>query len=62
MFVAGAVITTLFLGGWHLPFAENLGLSPLMLSLLQMLTFCVKLFFVLMFLYSCSMDDSSLSV
>src|SRR3989339_679097 len=49
MITAGAVITTLFLGGWHLPFAENLGLSPLMLSLLQVLTFCVKMFFVMMF-------------
>src|SRR3989339_1322863 len=49
MITAGAVITTLFLGGWHLPFAENLGLSPLMLSLLQVLTFCVQMFFVMMF-------------
>jgi NADH-quinone oxidoreductase subunit H len=49
MITAGAVITTLFLGGWHLPFVENLGLSPLVLSLLQVLTFCVKMFFVMMF-------------
>jgi NADH-quinone oxidoreductase subunit H len=49
MFTAGAVITTLFLGGWHLPYAESLGLSPLALSILQILTFCVKLFLVLMF-------------
>ena len=49
MFTAGAVITTLFLGGWHLPFAERLGLSPMMLSILQILTFCVKLVLVEMF-------------
>jgi NADH-quinone oxidoreductase subunit H len=49
MFTAGAVITTLFLGGWHLPYVENLGLSPLVLSVLQVLTFCVKLFLVEMF-------------
>ncbi len=49
MFTAGAVIVTLFLGGWHLPFAENLGLSALALSLLQVLTFCVKLGLVLLF-------------
>ena len=49
MFTAGAVITTLFLGGWHLPFAERLGLSSMMLSILQILTFCVKLVLVEMF-------------
>jgi NADH-quinone oxidoreductase subunit H len=49
MFTAGAVIVTLFLGGWHLPFAENLGLSAFMLSILQVLTFCVKLVLVLLF-------------
>jgi NADH-quinone oxidoreductase subunit H len=49
MFTAGAVIVTLFLGGWHLPFAENLGLSAFTLSILQVLTFCVKLFIVLLF-------------
>ena len=38
-----------FLGGWHLPFAERLGLSPMMLSILQILTFCVKLVLVEMF-------------
>ena len=49
MFTAGAVIVTLFLGGWHLPFAENLGLSAFTLSILQVLTFCVKLVLVLLF-------------
>lgn len=49
MFTASAVIVTLFLGGWHLPFAENLGLTPLMLSIVQVLTFCVKMVIVLLF-------------
>ncbi len=49
MFTAGAVITTLFLGGWHLPYAEKLGLSPTVLSILQVLTFCVKLVLVELF-------------
>jgi len=49
MFTAGAVIVTLFLGGWHLPFAEHLGLSAFTLSILQVLTFCVKLVLVLLF-------------
>ncbi len=49
MFTASAVITTLFLGGWHLPYAEYLGLAPLMLSIVQVLTFCVKMVIVLLF-------------
>lgn len=49
MITASAVITTLFLGGWHLPFAEHLGLSPFMLSLLQVFTFCFKVVLVLLF-------------
>ncbi|MGH2569138.1 MAG: complex I subunit 1/NuoH family protein, partial [Bacteroidota bacterium] len=49
MITASAVITTLFLGGWHFPFIENLGLSPLLLSLLHILAFCGKVMLVLMF-------------
>ena len=49
MFTASAVIVTLFLGGWHLPYVENLGLSSLAVSLLQVLTFCVKMGMVLLF-------------
>ncbi|HTY36563.1 MAG TPA: NADH-quinone oxidoreductase subunit NuoH [Bacteroidota bacterium] len=49
MFTASAVIVTLFLGGWHLPFAENLGLSAFTLSILQVLTFVVKMVLVLLF-------------
>jgi len=46
---ACAVITTLFLGGWHLPYVENLHLAPFTLSILQVLTFCVKVVLVLFF-------------
>lgn len=46
---ASAVIVTLFLGGWHLPYAENLGLSPVTLSILQVLTFCAKVALVILF-------------
>lgn len=49
MITASAVITTLFLGGWHLPYAESLSISPLALSILQILTFCAKVVLVLFF-------------
>jgi NADH-quinone oxidoreductase subunit H len=48
---SSAVMVTLFFGGWHLPMAEFWGLSPLMLSLVQILTFLVKvILFVLFFI------------
>jgi NADH-quinone oxidoreductase subunit H len=46
---ASAVITTLFLGGWHFPFLEYLGASPLVESLLKIAAFCIKVAAVLMF-------------
>jgi len=49
MITSSALITTLFLGGWDLPFAIRLGVSPLMLSLLQMFAFGIKVACVLMF-------------
>lgn len=49
MITSSAVITTLFLGGWHLPYTEGLNLSPLILSLLHILTFCAKVMLVLLF-------------
>ncbi len=49
MITASAVITTLFLGGWHLPYAENLGFSAFTLSILQVLAFCAKVAVVLLF-------------
>jgi NADH-quinone oxidoreductase subunit H len=49
MITSSALITTLFLGGWSIPYVENLGISPLTLSLLQVGAFIVKVFLVLMF-------------
>lgn len=49
MVTSSALITTLFLGGWHIPYSERLGVSALALSLLQVLAFLVKMVLVLMF-------------
>ncbi len=49
MISASAVITTLFLGGWQLPFAGHLGFSDLVVSLLQVAAFGVKVGLVLLF-------------
>jgi NADH-quinone oxidoreductase subunit H len=49
MIVSSALITTLFLGGWHLPFAETWGLDPLVLALLKIGTFLFKMFLVISF-------------
>ena len=46
---SSAVTVTLFFGGWHFPFAEQWGLSPLMLSLVQMLTFLTKVILLVLF-------------
>jgi len=46
---SSAVTITLFFGGWHFPFAEQWGLSPMMLSLLQMLTFFTKVILLVLF-------------
>jgi NADH-quinone oxidoreductase subunit H len=49
MITSSALITVLFLGGWHLPFAETWGLDPLWLSLLQIGTFLLKMSIMLVF-------------
>jgi len=49
MITSSALITTLFLGGWSIPYVENFGLSPLALDLLQVGAFVVKVFVVLLF-------------
>jgi NADH-quinone oxidoreductase subunit H len=46
---SSAVTVTLFFGGWHLPFAEQWGLSALMLSLVQILTFLTKVILLVLF-------------
>ena len=49
MITSSAIITTLFLGGWHFPYIENLGIAPFWMSLLQVGAFCAKVMGVLMF-------------
>ncbi len=47
--VSSAVITTLFLGGWQFPYLQTFGLSPLLTSILQVLTFGLKVAFMIFF-------------
>jgi NADH-quinone oxidoreductase subunit H len=49
MITSGAVIVTLFLGGYQIPYVEVLGLSPLWLTIAQVLAFVVKVGIVLFF-------------
>lgn len=47
---ASAVIVTLFLGGYNVPFIEYVGLSAVMISLFQVGAFCFKVICVLLFI------------
>lgn len=47
--VSSAVITTLFLGGWQFPYLQTFGLSPLLTSIIQVLTFGIKVVFMILF-------------
>jgi NADH-quinone oxidoreductase subunit H len=49
MVVASALITTLFLGGWQIPYAAEMGLSGNLLSILQVAAFCVKVLLLVLF-------------
>jgi NADH-quinone oxidoreductase subunit H len=49
MTVSSALIATLFLGGWHIPFADKIGFSPFVLSLLQVAAFAFKMSCMLLF-------------
>jgi NADH-quinone oxidoreductase subunit H len=49
MVTSSAVITTLFLGGWQVPYLETAGLPPLLLSLLQVGAFCAKVLALVVF-------------
>lgn len=42
MLTASAIITTLYLGGWQLPFVHMLGLPDFWVSVLHVAAFCVK--------------------
>lgn len=46
---ASAVITTLFLGGWHLPYIETLDWNPTLIAILQVCAFCVKVAVMMFF-------------
>jgi NADH-quinone oxidoreductase subunit H len=47
MLASSAILTTLYLGGWQLPW--NPAVSPLLLSLLQVLAFCCKVVLIVVF-------------
>jgi NADH-quinone oxidoreductase subunit H len=49
MITSSALIVTLFLGGWQFPYLETFGLSPLTVSIIQILTFVAKVGFTLFF-------------
>jgi NADH-quinone oxidoreductase subunit H len=49
MITSSALIVTLFLGGWQLPFLEDFGLSPLWTSIIQVATFVAKVVLMLLF-------------
>jgi NADH-quinone oxidoreductase subunit H len=49
MITSSAVIVTLFLGGWQIPYAETWGLPAFWLSVLQILAFVIKVGAMLIF-------------
>ncbi|AFH48606.1 NADH dehydrogenase I subunit H [Ignavibacterium album JCM 16511] len=49
MIIASAMIVTLYLGGWHLPFEQSLGLSGTWLIVAQIASFFVKMGAMLFF-------------
>jgi len=44
--VSSAVITTLYLGGWQFPYLQTFGLPEIWVSIIQMLTFGLKVVFM----------------
>jgi NADH-quinone oxidoreductase subunit H len=49
MLTASAIITTLYLGGWQVPFVHQWGLSDFWVSAVQVLGFCIKVIFLVLF-------------
>jgi NADH-quinone oxidoreductase subunit H len=49
MITSSALIVTLFLGGWQIPYMQEFGLSPLALAVLQIGAFCIKVIGMLLF-------------
>jgi NADH-quinone oxidoreductase subunit H len=49
MIVSATIITTLYLGGWQFPYLQNFGLPPMLISIFQVLTFVLKVVFMVVF-------------
>jgi len=49
MVTSSAIITTLYLGGWQVPFVHHLGLSDNWVAVLQILGFCTKIALLVLF-------------
>lgn len=47
IFVSATIISILFLGGYHFPYMEHLGLSPNWLSIVSICTLFAKIFFMI---------------
>ncbi len=47
--VSSAMIATLYLGGWQFPYLQNFGLPPFWVSIIQVLTFSLKVIFMVFF-------------
>jgi NADH-quinone oxidoreductase subunit H len=50
MITSSALIVTLFLGGWQFPYLETFNLSPITVSIIQILTFVAKVG-IMLFIY-----------
>ncbi|MCU0411338.1 MAG: NADH-quinone oxidoreductase subunit NuoH [Bacteroidetes bacterium] len=49
MITSSAIVATLFLGGWHVPFIDGLGIDPFWLSLIQVGGFVAKVVILVLF-------------
>ncbi|MBS1552748.1 MAG: NADH-quinone oxidoreductase subunit NuoH [Bacteroidetes bacterium] len=47
--VSSSMITTLYLGGWQFPYLQNIGLPPMLVSIIQILTFAAKVTLLVLF-------------
>lgn len=47
--ISSAMITTLYLGGWQFPYLQDFGLPPMLVSILQVLTFTAKVTLMVLF-------------
>ena len=47
--VASCFISTMYLGGWQFPYLQTFGLPDFWVSIIQVLTFCTKVLFMVLF-------------